>query len=57
MNEDIKLVENYLKIIDKDVSLMIIEMYGRVYIIEFCYVNVSEVVVILWEVYGNCVVG
>lgn len=54
---DIELVENYLKIIDKDSSLIEIETYGTSHVIELSHANATEVAEVIREAYGDRVAG
>ena len=54
---DIELVENYLKIIDKDSSLIEIETYGTSHVLELAHANATEVAEVIRDAYGDRVAG
>ena len=51
--EDIQLVENYLKVIDKDNSITSIETYGKSHLIELVNTRASEVAAVIKEAYAG----
>ena len=50
---DIELIEDYLKIIDKDSSITSIETYGTSHVIELVHINASEVAVVIRDAYAG----
>ena len=52
-DEDVEVVENYLKIVDKDNSITAIETYGRSHVIELFHTRASEVAATIREAYGS----
>ena len=52
-DEDVEVVENYLKIVDKDNSITAIETYGRSHVIELFNTRASEVAATIREAYGS----
>jgi type II secretory pathway component GspD/PulD (secretin) len=52
-DEDIEIVENYLKIVDKDNSITVVETYGRSHVIELFHTRASEVAATIREAYGS----
>ena len=52
-DEDVEVVENYLKIVDKDNSITAIETYGRSHVIELFHTRASEVAATVREAYGS----
>ena len=54
---DIELIEDYLKIIDKDNSITSIETYGTSHVIELTFARASEVATAIREAYAGRVIG
>jgi type II secretory pathway component GspD/PulD (secretin) len=54
---DVEQVENYLKIIDKDISITSIETYGTSHVIELVYSRASEVADVIRSAYEGRVAG
>jgi type II secretory pathway component GspD/PulD (secretin) len=54
---DVEQVENYLKIIDKDISITSIETYGTSHVVELVYSRASEVADVIRSAYEGRVAG
>ena len=54
---DIELIEDYLRIIDKDSSITSIETYGTSHVIELIHINASEVAAVIRDAYAGRVAG
>jgi type II secretory pathway component GspD/PulD (secretin) len=54
---DIELIENYLKIIDKDNSITSVETYGTSHVIELLHTKASEVAAVIYDAYAGRVLG
>ncbi|MBP87874.1 MAG: general secretion pathway protein [Planctomycetaceae bacterium] len=54
---DIELIENYLKIVDKDTSITSVETYGTSHVIELMHTKASEVAAAIRDAYSGRVFG
>ncbi len=54
---DIELIENYLKIIDKDSSITAVETYGTAHMIELVHIDANEVAAVIREAYAGRIGG
>jgi type II secretory pathway component GspD/PulD (secretin) len=54
---DIELIENYLKIVDKDTSITSVETYGTSHVIELMHTKANEVAAAIRDAYSGRVFG